>query len=148
MVLGVVHRAGRLSLTTKRTDEYWRTALGPWTVRFAEKNSSHPLTIRTSYCPRLPFNGCVAGPRGVIPASATASPGYTTASANQGSAAASPPDVWDDIVGPVGFLQQFENKLFEMDESRVSSSASQPQPENSAGELKATAVPIATDYNC
>jgi hypothetical protein len=135
MVLGVVHRAGRLSLTTKRTDEYRRTALGPWTVRFAEKNSSHPLTIRTSYCPRLPFNGCVAGPRGVIPASATASPGYT-------------PDVWDDIVGPVGFLQQFENKLFEMDESRVSSSASQPQPENSAGELKATAVPIATDYNC
>ena len=114
-------------------------------VRFAEKISSRSVSYPRVSCLRLPFTGCIAGPRDVIPSSATSSPGNPSASASQGSAAVSPPDVWEDIVGPIGFLQQFENKLFETDEARSSSSASQPQPENSAGAQMATAAATTAD---
>ena len=143
--LDVVYRAGRLRLTTMRIQETWWIALGPWMVRFAEKIPSRSVSYPRVSCFRLSITGCVAGPRGVIPTSATSSPGYPAASTTPASAAVSPPDVWEDIVGPIGFLQQFENKLFETDETRSSSSASQPQPENSVGELKSTAAPTTPD---
>lgn len=80
---------------------------------------------RPSHRLRRPTTCCTADPGGVIPTSDTSSPGYANVSASQGSAATSSPDVWDDIVGPVGFLQQFENKLFGVDENRNSSASNQ-----------------------
>ena len=117
-------------------------------MRLAAK-ACRVLAGRVSHCVRIPMNGCVAVVRGVISTSATSSPGNPIANGNQGNAVASSPDVWDDIVGPSGFLQQFENKLFGVDESRSSSSAIQPTglSESSAGMLEAIAA-AATALDC
>ena len=66
-----------------------------------------------------------ADPQGLAPPpSATASPGHTAAAVGKGLAAVSnPPDVWHDIIGPAGFLQQFENQLFADSEKRGGSAA-------------------------
>ena len=71
------------------------------------RRASHTLPLGAG--PRTPGTAG-AGVKPVAPA------GNSGTGAGAAGASSSAPDVWHDIVGPAGFLQQFENQLFEADE--------------------------------